>query len=112
MSSLNLQDILPLSQRYPELSLGKIQQFVLLASKLKDDILLAQLSSILAFEPPVILPPTVTIFLQNSCEISQACVEDCWDILSSTIWHDMHNFEDSIIADFAAHGHSLGLCAL
>ena len=43
-----LQDILPLSQRYLELSLGKIQQFVLLASKLKDDILLAQLSSILA----------------------------------------------------------------
>ncbi|KAF8219074.1 hypothetical protein L208DRAFT_1155257, partial [Tricholoma matsutake] len=70
------------------LSLGKIQQFVQLASKLKDDILLAQPSSILAFDPPANLPPTVTIFLQNSCKISQACVEDCWEVLSSTIWHD------------------------
>jgi hypothetical protein len=111
MSSLNLQDILPLSQRFP-VSLGKIQQFVLLASKLKDDILLVQQTSALAFDPPMILPPTVTTFLQNSCEISEPCVEECWEILKSTIWNDANNLEDSIIADFTAHGHSLGLCAL
>ena len=74
MSSLNLQDILPLSQRYPELSLVKIQQFVLLAVKLKDDILLAQPTSLLVCDPPAILPPTVTTFLRNSCGISKACV--------------------------------------
>ncbi|KAF8220740.1 hypothetical protein L208DRAFT_1332096 [Tricholoma matsutake] len=85
------------------LSLGKIQQFVLLAAKLKDDILLAQPTSVLVFDPPMILPPTVTTFLQNSCKISEPCVEACWEVLKSTIWHDGKNLEDSIIADFAAH---------
>jgi hypothetical protein len=94
------------------LSLGKFQQFVVLAAKLKDDILLSQPTSVLVFDPPMILPPTVTTFLQNSCEISEPCVKACWEVLKSTIWHDAKNLEDSITADFAAHGHSLGLCAL
>ena len=55
MSLLRLQDTVLLTERYPELSLGQIQQFISLATKLKDDILLAQPSSVLALDPPDVL---------------------------------------------------------
>lgn len=116
MSSLRLQDTFLLTQhcqQYPELSLGQVQQFISLAARLKDDILLAQPSSVLALNPPDVLPPTVSMFLQKSCSIPLVCVETCWDILKTTIWHDAHGLdsEDNLIHDFSAHGYSLGLCA-
>ena len=111
MSSLKLQDVVALSHKYPELSFGQVQQFISLASKLKDDILLAQPSSVLAFNPPDILPPTITTFLQKSCGISVSCVDSCWEALKSTIWNDANRLEDSITQDVATHGHPLGLCA-
>ncbi|KAF8231666.1 hypothetical protein L208DRAFT_1162769, partial [Tricholoma matsutake] len=69
------------------LSFGQVQQFIALASKLKDDILLSQPSFVLMFDPPKFLPSTITTFLQKSCGISLACVEVCWEALKSTIWH-------------------------
>jgi hypothetical protein len=101
MSSLRLQDTILLTEQHPELSFSQVQQFISLASRLKDDILLAQPSSVLAFDPPDVLPPTVSTFLQNSCGISMACVEACWDTLKPTIWHDTQSLEDSLIHDFA-----------
>ena len=105
MSSLQLQDMVLLTEQNPELSFDQVQQFISLASRLKDDILLTQL----VFDPPDVLPPTVSTFLQlqKSCGISVDCVEACWNILKSTIWNDAHNLEDSLIRDFAAHSHSL-----
>ena len=105
MSSLQLQDMVLLTEQNPELSFDQVQQFISLASRLKDDILLTQL----AFDPPDVLPPTVSTFLQlqKSCGISVDCVEACWNILKSTIWNDAHNLEDSLIRDFAAHSHFL-----
>jgi hypothetical protein len=110
MSSLRLQDSVLLTQQHPELSFGQVQQFICLASRLKDDILLAQPSSVLALNPPDVLPPTISAFLKNSCHISAACVEDSWDTLKTTIWNDAQRLDDSLINDFAAHGHSLGIC--
>jgi hypothetical protein len=110
MSSLRLQDAVLLTNQHPELSFGQVRQFICLASKLKDDILLAQPSSVQALDPPDVLPPTISTFLKNSCGISVACVEACWDTLKTTIWHDAQSLEDGFIHDFAAHGHSLGLC--
>ncbi|KAF8219141.1 hypothetical protein L208DRAFT_1342983 [Tricholoma matsutake] len=95
MSSLRLQDIVLLAEQHPELSVSQVQQFISLASRLKDNILLAQPSSVLAFDPPDVLPPTVSTFLQNRCGISMACVEACWDTLKTTIWHhDAQSLED------------------
>ncbi|KAF8228308.1 hypothetical protein L208DRAFT_1292379 [Tricholoma matsutake] len=111
MSSLRLQDTVLLAEQHPELSFSQVQQIISLASRLKDDILLTQPSSVLAFDPPDVLPPTVSTFLQNSCGISMACVEACWDTLRTTIWHDAQSLEDSLIHDFLVHGHSLGLFA-
>ena len=112
-SSLRLQDTVLLTEQYPDISLGQVQQFISLAARLKDDILLAQPSSVLALHPPDVLPPTVSMFLGNSCSFSQLCVETCWDRLKTMIWHDAHGhkLEDSLIDVFAVHGHSLGLCA-
>jgi hypothetical protein len=110
MSSLNLQDVAALSHKYPDLSFGQVKQFISLASKLKDDILLAQPSSVPKFHPPDILPPTITTFLQKSCGMSVSCADSCWEALKSTIWHDANHLEDSITQDFATHGHPLGLC--
>jgi hypothetical protein len=110
MSSLRLQDAVLLTGQHPELSFGQVQQFICLASRLKDDILLAQPSSVLALNPPDVLPPTISAFLKNSCHISAACVEASWDTLKTTIWNDAQSLEDSLINDFAVHGHSLGIC--
>ena len=110
--SLHLRDVVNLSQEYPQLSFHQVHQFILLASKLKDDILLAQPSSILAFDPPDIIPPTINTFLQHACKLSVDCVDTCWKTLKYTIWDDANSLEDSTIHDFAAHGYSLGLCTL
>ena len=110
MSSLRLQDTILLADQHPELSFGQVQQFISF-SRLKDDILLTQPSSVLVLHPPDVLPLTVSTFLQNSCGISMACVEACWDTLKTTIWHDAQSLKDGLIHDFSAHGHSLGLCA-
>jgi len=34
------------------------------------------------------------------------------NLTCNSIWHDANNMKDSIVADFAAHCHSLGLCVL
>ena len=107
MSSSRLQDAVLLTKQHPELSFGQVQQFICLASRLKDNILLTQPSSaVLALDPLHVLPPTISAFVKNSCNISAACVEACWDTLKMMIWHDAQRLEDSLIHDFAAHGHS------
>jgi hypothetical protein len=109
MSSLKLRDAVLLTNHHPELSFGQVQQFICLASRLKDDILLTQPLSVLALDPPDVLPPTISTFLRHSCGISLACVEACWDTLKTTIWHEAHSL-DKVVHDFAVHGHPLGLC--
>ncbi|KAF8219600.1 hypothetical protein L208DRAFT_1417992 [Tricholoma matsutake] len=108
MANLSLKDALLLCEKYPELSFTQVQQFMTLASKLKDDILLAQPASIVASGPPEVLPPIVAAFLKNSCRVSAICVQECWAALRMPIWTD--NIESSVEESFAVHGHSFGLC--
>lgn len=114
MSSLTLVDVMALSQQYPNLSLDTVQRFILLVSRLKNDILLAQPSSVDESDPPDVLPPTIMTFLQNSCSISEECVNSCWQMLKSTVWLRMKGEEPEdghgVLEDFAKHGHSRGLC--
>lgn len=58
-------------------------------------------TSVPASDPPKVLPPSITLFLQNSCGISKDCVDSCWKALKSTIWHESDNLKDN-----------MGLCAL
>ncbi|KAF8232726.1 hypothetical protein L208DRAFT_1561138, partial [Tricholoma matsutake] len=94
------------------LSFAQVQCFIILASRLKNDILLAQPSSAWASDPPEILLPTIATFLQNSCEVSSTCIGHCWEALRSTIWHNVDSVEDMTEQDFTTHGHPFGLCVL
>ncbi|KAF8220162.1 hypothetical protein L208DRAFT_1163067, partial [Tricholoma matsutake] len=60
--------------------------FISLASRLKDDILLAQPLSIVVSDHPDVLPPTIIAFLQASCSISEDCINSCWEALKLTVW--------------------------
>jgi hypothetical protein len=112
MGNLNMQEILPLTQKHPELSLQQILKFITLASKMKNDIILVQPTSVPTSNPLIVLPPAITLFLKNSCGISEACVASCWKALRSTVWCDSDTFKDNSESDFAEHSHSIGLCAL
>jgi hypothetical protein len=107
---LDMQEILALNQKHSELSLQQLIKFILLASKMKNDIILVQPTSIPASHPPDVLPPSITLFLQNSCGISETCVTSCWEALKSSVWYESHSFTDTSESDFAKHGHPMGLC--
>ncbi|KAF8230839.1 hypothetical protein L208DRAFT_1135188, partial [Tricholoma matsutake] len=62
----------------------------------KNDILLMHPTSVPASDPPKVLPPSITLFLQNSCGISKDCVDSCWKALKSTIWHESDNLKDNM----------------
>jgi hypothetical protein len=82
----------------------------MLATKMKNDIILVQPTSVPASDPPDVLPPSITLFLQNSCGITENCVISCWEVLKSAVWYDSDSFKDSSESDFAEHGHPMGLC--
>ncbi|KAF8060185.1 hypothetical protein FPV67DRAFT_1674149 [Lyophyllum atratum] len=106
MADISIKDISRLSEIHPRLTLHQVMQFVTLARSLKDDILLTQPAVIPASDPPEILPPSVKTFLEDSCKISEECVEDCWEVLRSTIWHGVGVNREQ---DFVEHGHPRGL---
>ncbi|KAF8056266.1 hypothetical protein FPV67DRAFT_650208 [Lyophyllum atratum] len=108
MSDISMKDMSTLNKAHPGLGLRQLLQFVTLVSTLRDDILLVQPAYVSAADPPEILPPTVKIFLGNSCNITGECVDDCWETLRSTIWHGV---DVNINKEFAQHGHLLGLSA-
>ncbi|KAF8057809.1 hypothetical protein FPV67DRAFT_1677039 [Lyophyllum atratum] len=105
MADISIKFMSRLCDIHPRLTLRQVMQFVTLARSLKDDIILTQPAVIPASDPPEILPPSVKTFLEDSCKISEECVEDCWEVLRSTIWGVGVNREQ----DFAEHGHSRGL---
>ncbi|KAF8229681.1 hypothetical protein L208DRAFT_1285549 [Tricholoma matsutake] len=105
-----MQEILVLSQKHSELLLQQIFKFIMLATKMKNDIILVQLTSIPASDPPDILLPLIMQFLQNSCGISKTCVTSCWEALKSAVWYESNSFKDTSESDFAEHSHSMGLC--
>ncbi|KAF8230776.1 hypothetical protein L208DRAFT_1280372, partial [Tricholoma matsutake] len=98
-----MQEILALNQKHPELLLQQILWFITLASKIKNDIILVQPTHVPSSDPPNILPPSITLFLGNSCGISETCVTSCWEALRSTVWYESDSFKDSSESDFAEH---------
>ncbi|KAF8799392.1 hypothetical protein BYT27DRAFT_7227884 [Phlegmacium glaucopus] len=90
-----MQEIIALNQKHPELSLQQILKFITLASKMKNDIILVQPNCIPGSDPPDVFPPSMTLFLKNSCGISESCVTSCWEALKSTIWYESDSFKDA-----------------
>ena len=59
-------------------------------------------------QPPDILLPSIKIFFQTSCGLSEDGVEMCWDLLKGMIWGG----QGSLCSDhalFRAHGNHFGL---
>ena len=113
MSDINVEALLQQLQLNPDLfqtlTLGQIFHFISLASCLKDDILLTHPAKLSATNLPDVLPPTITGFLGNSCDLPQAYVEQCWDILKHTIWDSAAISCDHLDSAFTQHGHHSGL---
>ncbi|KAF8237251.1 hypothetical protein L208DRAFT_1517689, partial [Tricholoma matsutake] len=84
----------------------QIVDFVTLASRLKDPILLAQPAGISVTEAPAVLLPSVAAFPASSCNLAPPAVESCWKIVKTTVWKYS---ESKVETAFAEHGvkHSL-----
>jgi len=92
MGDVPLEDLLPLINdgidSVQQLTLSQILHFITVASRLKDDILLTQPASVPASQPPDILPPSISAFLGDCCDLLPDFVDRCWDILWPAIWND------------------------
>jgi hypothetical protein len=86
----------------------KLSCFIQYSSRLKNEILLAQQSSLesshLPDVVPQFLPVSVVAFLALSCAISEKEAEDCWTAVKEIIW-SAHILDDkAVAAAFKDHG--------
>jgi len=92
------------------LSLAQTYRFILCASALKNDIILAQPSQHSSNEPPLLLSPAVATLLSRVCNISENTVTACWGLLREVVWYE-HDFVDPVRMRevlFQKFGHDLG----
>lgn len=71
---------------FSQLGLENTFRFISLASKLKNEILLAQPSTHPISKLPAFLPPSITTFLSRCCDISETMVDKCWEVLGPAVW--------------------------
>jgi hypothetical protein len=80
----------------------------MVATKLKDDILLASPADHPPDKPPPVLPPSITIFLGRICNLSTPLIVESWDSLKDTIWSQESMSDQSVEDLFQIHGCDLG----
>jgi hypothetical protein len=87
--------------------------FVMVTSRLKNDILLAQPSRHPVLQPPEFLPPSVVAFLTHSCGLDEPTVGQAWQILRDIVWRESVSFssQEALEDIFRAHGHQFGFRA-
>ncbi|KAJ2936392.1 hypothetical protein H1R20_g702, partial [Candolleomyces eurysporus] len=89
------------------LSLPYLMKFIIYASTLKNDIILAYPSTFQGWQDaPPFLPPSMVEFLAAACTITQADVERCWALVKGVVWAlDPSTFNDtSLLAAFKISG--------
>lgn len=92
----------------------QIFHMIPLASRLKDNILLAQSSEHDPAVAPAVISPAIQIFLSEACRLQEEVVQGLWGALKEVIWseHVASVVEDSgHLAVHLEHGHSVGLSA-
>jgi hypothetical protein len=91
-------------------SLTKIFQYLTVAAKLKDDILLTQPSSHPAAKPPDVLPSGIVTLLSRTCDLPESAVISCWETLKDDVWHQniFLTPDDSREALFQKYGEDIG----
>ena len=96
---------------YNQISLNKIIHFIILMSKLKNDIILTQPGDRSASEAAVILPPSIEAFLGEALDIQKEHLLKLWEVLKDTIWRlDTSEFlGDQQEMVYQAHGYQYGI---
>jgi hypothetical protein len=85
-----------------------IMTFVMLTSRLKNEILIVQPANHQPDDPPLVLPPAIVSFLSSACNLSNQLTVDFWDSLKETVWKTAI-CNTSVIEDlFRVHGKDLG----
>ena len=90
----------------------KISCFIQYASRLKNEILLAQKSSHLPNIAPQFLPVSIVKFLASSCVLSEQEVEACWKVVKELVWSAFILDDKAVAAAFEDHGIDTGFSSL
>jgi len=86
----------------------KLLCFIQYASRLKNEILLAQKSSHLPNIVPQFLPISVVKFLASSCILSEQEVEECWKVIKELVWSAYILDDKAMLVAFKDHGTDKG----
>ena len=86
----------------------KLSCFIQYASRLKNEILLAQNSSHLPNIVPQFLPISVVNFLASSCALSEKEVEECWTVVKELVWSTYILDDKAVSTAFRDHGTDKG----
>jgi hypothetical protein len=90
----------------------KISCFIQYASRLKNEILLAQKSSHLPNVVPEFLPVSIVKFLASSCILSEQEVEACWEVVKEHVWSVFILDDKAVSVAFKDHGMDKGFSSL
>jgi hypothetical protein len=98
----------------PQMGFEKILRFMVLSSRLKDDILLAQAAEHPVAEPPVLLPPSVHHFLAGACSIPSKpveIIEGLWSCVRRLVWNELSFLSDPTfpLQDHVLHRYKYGI---
>ncbi|KAJ8089665.1 hypothetical protein PM082_014927 [Marasmius tenuissimus] len=69
------------------ITLSQLILFFYLSITLKNDILLSQAPTHLPDKVPLVIPPSVSMFLSRTCSMEVNDVAAMWDVLKKEVWH-------------------------
>jgi hypothetical protein len=108
-----LESLLEILKAQPDafhgLTIGTILRFVTCATRLKDDIMLTQPPEFTGLQAPENLPPSIRLFLAQTCSITDSYANICWSAFKDTIWAEGEQLQSSMEPHFRNHGHALGI---
>ncbi|KAJ7674269.1 hypothetical protein B0H14DRAFT_3687488 [Mycena olivaceomarginata] len=96
-----------------ELNLQQLLQFIQLAARVKNDILLCQPFSVSSECAPDVLPPSIASFLSEATNIPLKHIDSCWEVLKDDVWQ-FPSVEEVTQEDehaFVNYGWARGLCS-
>jgi hypothetical protein len=110
MSELSTLSRILISSVQPPLSFEQLVKFVAFASRLKDDILLAQPAAFnLTNHRHPVLSPAVQGFLSDTCSIPLPSINIIWKVVFQTVWNTNFNISPAAggsLSDYEKFGHS------
>jgi len=104
-----MQELLNLMRQHGPAQLKQFLSFIHYASRLKNEILLAQPSTQDTQTAPLDLPDGIEIFLAAVCDMLLQDVIDLWGVVRNLIW-EMEVLDDKAVSrSFWQHGIDMGL---